>query len=354
MKARLHCTVCHKRIGFLRSLRDKEYCSVAHRRMMESSFERASSDEEILEDEFEDAWHGLSVPIQTKSSGNSGSAFAAVGLSMMAIIVMQYVNQAAPRPANDTRDSGLWSKVGGAISKIPLPKPQLRIQEDFRADLHQWIGDSRTFANDWSVQKGVAKVGSLRLWETSKSLKDYRFEFEGAVEKRSMGWTFRSSDTSNYYATKLVAGARGHSGSGPTGYSGSGPTHSGSGPTTEIVRYVMLNGKETARTSLPVPMEVAENVFYHVQVKVKGSKFITSVGGQIIDVWEDKMLAKGGVGFFNDPGSRSSLKWVAVSDPDQLGEKIKGMLAMGFILPPGEASGLVALPSVVPTVIFVQ
>ena len=93
-------------------------------------------------------------------------------------------------------------------------------------------------------------------------------------------------------------------------------------------------------------------MFYHVEVKVKGSKFITSVGGQVIDVWEDKMLAKGGVGFFNEAGARSSVKWVSVSDPDQLGEKLKGMLAMGFILPPGYASGLVPLPEIVPTVIM--
>ena len=43
----------------------------------------------------------------------------------------------------------------------------------------------------------------LRLWSRSTLLKNYQMEFQGQIEKKSLSWAFRASDSANYYAAKI-------------------------------------------------------------------------------------------------------------------------------------------------------
>jgi hypothetical protein len=194
------------------------------------------------------------------------------------------------------------------------------MSESFHSGLDQWrlaVHEAGLSGGDWSWSSGAVRPGRLRLWSETSKLSDYRFEFEGAIERKGMSWAFRASDGGNYYASKLVLDEKARSGK------------------AEIVRFVVVGGKESRRVTLPIPVTLAKDTYYRIAVKVKGDRFITSVGGQVIDTWQDARLRKGGVGFFNERGEIASIRTVLVSDPDRFLEKLKSYLQFGFIMPPG-------------------
>ncbi len=119
-----------------------------------------------------------------------------------------------------------------------------------------------------------------------------------------MSWAYRALDSGNYYGTKLTI------------------LKPGPGPNAGLVRYIMLNGREMDRVQLPLPISIAAGEPYRVRVKVSGDHFMTSVNGQVISAWSDQRLHRGGVGFFNEEGESSTLKWVSLSERDSLLGKV--------------------------------
>jgi hypothetical protein len=68
-----------------------------------------------------------------------------------------------------------------------------------------------------------------------------------------------------------------------------------------------------------------------VKVAIKGDRFITTVNGQVVDSWTDSRHRRGGVGFFSEPGEKAVLRWVAVSEPKSM---LQRLMSFGVILPP--------------------
>lgn len=67
-------------------------------------------------------------------------------------------------------------------------------------------------------------------------------------------------------------------------------------------------------------MQVRQDTIYRVRVDVRSSDFITTVQGQVVDVFSDDRLARGGVGFFSEASEDARLRWVEVSHQyDMLG-----------------------------------
>src|SRR5260370_36308581 len=59
---------------------------------------------------------------------------------------------------------------------------------------------------EWaSDAAGSARGRQLSLYRPSISMSDYRLDFLGRIDRRSLGWVFRATDSSNYYAAKLEA-----------------------------------------------------------------------------------------------------------------------------------------------------
>ncbi len=125
-------------------------------------------------------------------------------------------------------------------------------------------------------------------------MRDYTMEFLGQIERRSLNWTFRAKDLNNYYAMRIVI------------------TRGGPLPTGSIVRYMVINGKETGHKTLPLPLSIREDTVYRVRMDVRGSQFTTYVQGQVVDTFADDRLPEGGVGFWSPRGDRSLLRWVEV------------------------------------------
>ncbi len=178
----------------------------------------------------------------------------------------------------------------------------VELSDDFRQGLGEWSG-----VGDWSRgwtydPAGFIRPRQLALYTPSLSLEDYRFEFLGAIEKKSLSWVFRAADVMNYYAARLEV------------------TRGGPLPIVELVRYAVINGKADPRKSIPLPMQGRLDTIYRVRVDVLGNDFVTTVQGQVVDVFSDDRLPRGGVGFFSNTGEDARLRWIEVSHQyDMLG-----------------------------------
>jgi hypothetical protein len=150
--------------------------------------------------------------------------------------------------------------------------------------------------NSWKYDNlGGVKTGDLALYKPSKGLQDYHFHFTGEIEKKSLGWVFRAVDLQNYYAVKLQT------------------IKSGRIPTIALLRYSVINGKESRRTQVRLPMQVDRDTVYHVDMDVNGQLFTVSIQGHVVDFWSDGRLKAGAIGFFSGKGEQARLQAVRLT-----------------------------------------
>lgn len=178
----------------------------------------------------------------------------------------------------------------------------VELADDFRQGLGEWSGIGE-WAKGWTYDPlGFIRPRQLALFTPSLTLEDYRFEFLGAIERKALSWAFRAADVKNYYAARLEV------------------TRGGPIPTVELVRWAVINGKAGPRRSIPLPMQVRPDTIYRVRVDVRGNDYVTTVQGQVVDVFTDDRLPRGGIGFFSESGEDARLRWVEVSHQyDMLG-----------------------------------
>ena len=240
--------------------------------------------------------------------GNLGTVVLVAGAIAVLMIGLSQMSGPAtssrtgsPRAVNSPRPSS--HGFGETLNKLIQSKGSNYFREDFRAGLSNWEG-MREGSSDWTFHGNEARPSSLRIWKPSASLSNYEMEFMGQIDHKSMDWAFRAADPKNYYATKLVI------------------TRPGPLPNAGLVRFVVLDGRERERTELPLPLTLQRGVDYRVRLNVQGSRFLTSVNGQLVSSWSDDRLSRGGIGFFSDEGESALLKWVSISERDSLLAKI--------------------------------
>jgi hypothetical protein len=169
--------------------------------------------------------------------------------------------------------------------------------------MHSWGAAPRSFAPGWSRHTdGYTRPGDLALFGPSMNYKDYRLEFLGQIETRSIGFVVRAHDKENYQAMKLKV------------------LEDGLRPVIAMVHYAVVAGKKGAAVETPLSVMIHRNTPFRVSVDVKGNRLTASIEGQRIESWRDQMPARGGVGFFADAGERARLYWMKVSkNQDWLG-----------------------------------
>jgi hypothetical protein len=148
----------------------------------------------------------------------------------------------------------------------------------------------------WGSDPLNAHVGrQITIYRPSLKLSDYRIEFQGQIETKSLGWVFRAADPNNYYAMKLAI------------------VTPGASRGLALIKYVVRNGRETeaGRVSLNIPAR--NDTTYSIRTDVRGMKYSTYVQGQPVDVWTDDELKSGGVGFLNERLERARIKSVSIA-----------------------------------------
>ena len=148
--------------------------------------------------------------------------------------------------------------------------------------------------NDWSTDwNGAGSQGrQISILRPSLTLADYRMQFQGEIQNKSIGWIYRAANPKNYYASRLQI------------------TKSGLNPTVVIAHYAVINGEETQRTETPLPMPVHLDTVYKVRTDVFGSQFKIYLKDTLIDSWSDDRLKTGGFGLLSEPGDRAQLRLV--------------------------------------------
>jgi hypothetical protein len=227
----------------------------------------------------------------TPSAAAASSVFAVLFLcSAVGILFF------APSALSDHSPSFRWGNLRSAIRDRAV----LKLEDDFTAGLTRWMGPAG-WSTDWSYdQAGFLRPGKLAFLEQSMKLKNYRMEFMGQIERKSLGWTFRALDDRNYYVAKLTIAKP-------------GPL-----PLVDLIHYPVTDGKEGPKVRVNLPFSVRNDTLYQIEMNVKGDTFRASVNGHVVDSWTDKVLRAGGVGFFSGQGEASRVRWIRVSDKDDV------------------------------------
>lgn len=318
----MHCGYCKGKIGFWRSLSDREFCNDEHRRRGKTLSARNARESLIYGDE--ELYDLAQIDLRKKQKNSKFQAQVIVVLSTVMIAVLAFSAATGSTGSRGggpkgisltgelTRSTNPILAQANEYLKIIIPENSpVKIHEDFSEGVRGWIGAR---AGEWDSAKGQMRPNGLKIWKPSVRLADYRMEFEGQIEKNAMSWAFRAPDLRNYYAAKIVV------------------RNTGSLPTADIIRYAVLNGNEQDRLRLPLPISIRPDTLYHVQMSVRGNLFTTKVNGQIVDSWTDNRLKRGGVGFFSEKGESSAIHWVDVRE--ERDGIFSRLFAMGFFVSP--------------------
>jgi hypothetical protein len=181
-------------------------------------------------------------------------------------------------------------------------RASVQFTDTFRR-MEAWGSSAITLPAGWSRHPdGYVRTGQLALYRPAQAFADYRFEFFGEIEKKSMSWAVRARDTQNYYAMKMTV------------------IEPGLRPVIAVVHYPVVGGKKGQRVETPLSIMMHNHEPYHVTVDVKGNRVVTSIEGQEVDSWTDEALKVGGIGFFSEVGESARLYWMRVSkNQDWLG-----------------------------------
>lgn len=325
------CFLCGKKIGFLRSLADQQYCSAAHRREA-----RLASTQLLREEDELEPWSVEKSRIRKKagglagsSAGQTASAFAFLtvgGLLIAALMLMQQGNSSTTYPPALSLDSGgqrgFLERASDAVGEAIRSSAPVTLHHDFHAGFSDWatMALHSTVDDPRNWLASGAEPGTLRLWTRSLPLQNYQMEFQGQIEKRSLNWAFRATDQNNYYAGKLMI------------------YKPGPGSNAKLVRTVVQNGREVDESGSPLFVTLEKGVSYRVRVSVQDDHFLTYLNGQRIGDWTDHRLHRGGVGFIAYDDDPQQVAWINVSERDSFLGRVLAhfsfFVAPGIVPPP--------------------
>lgn len=326
------CFLCGKKIGLGRRLVDQQYCCAAHRKEAKLASAQAYREEDELEHwsvaRSKDKKKNSARPAPTAGQTASVFAFLTVGGLLVAALLLPGPGPGASFPQVSLDPSikrTLPTRAWDAVGEVVRSQAPVTLHHDFRSGFSDWrTVSSRPLVSsvagsderDWSggSRPVLPRAVSLRLWERSRSLQNYQMEFEGQMQGRSLSWAFRAANENNYYATKLVIAKP-------------GAEHNAG-----LVRYAVIDGRETAATRLPLPLSLERGADYRVRMTVQGDRFVTYLNGQVISTWTDNVLKRGGVGFFEDKGDPQNVAWISVSERDSFMGRMLAYFSL-FVMP---------------------
>jgi hypothetical protein len=175
--------------------------------------------------------------------------------------------------------------LGGARRREQAPPdetPAATINMGEAGWITEWVTDSI----------GSSHGRQLSLYRPSLAISDYRLVFSGRIERKSLGWVFRTADPKNYYVGKLQA--------------------SKPGGRLTLIRYGVVRGVEDPHIEIALP-QVSGAGALKVRLDAKRSRFTVYVQDQVVADWEDPRLKTGGVGFLSEREERGHVESVQIS-----------------------------------------
>jgi hypothetical protein len=190
-----------------------------------------------------------------------------------------------------------WMFPAAAALMIPVALLALRWTE--RSTRYE-TGPSATemgsagWITEWaSDSTGSARGRQISIYRPSVAMSDYRLEFTGRIERKSLGWVFRAVDSKNYYVSKLESVP----------------------PGMAITRFAVIRGVEGPHIQRMLPIAAGPAAGLKVRLDASGSRFTVYVQNQLVEDWEDGRLKTGGVGFLNERTEQGQVASVQISFP---------------------------------------
>jgi len=110
----------------------------------------------------------------------------------------------------DDRGSRRWLLLVGSAVLALLVLVTVRWTEQRSVAVAPDMETGTGWISEWaSDAAGSARGRQISLYRPSISMSDYRLEFLGRIDRKSLGWGFRAGDSANYYAGKLESSASG-------------------------------------------------------------------------------------------------------------------------------------------------
>ncbi len=240
----------------------------------------------------------------------------ALGLAILSILVVVGVLAAL------RAETGWLHTVSSFTTRTLRGREDPAPVEYFNGGLENWVsatvhstGEPLRFGTgEWSCSSTGADPGVMRVWRESFDVSDYDMSFHARMKVKAIGWAFRARDAGTFYGMKITV---------------AGP---GNDIISHLEHFVHQRGNELAHNRMPLPMIIAEGADCHVQVRVRGSRFTTSIDGQVVDMWTDDRLKSGGIGFFSEAGESSTISWVKLVERGTMAGRFSGYFSLAALL----------------------
>jgi hypothetical protein len=156
---------------------------------------------------------------------------------------------------------------------------------------------SAGWITEWaSDSAGSARGRQISLYRPSVSMSDYRLEFLGRIEHKSLGWVFRAADSRNYYVAKLEAAQP-------------------AARALTITHFAVIRGFEGLHIQRTLKLDPGAAGMLRVRLEARGPRFTVYVQNQVVEDWEDDRLKSGGLGFLNEREERGQVQSIQISFP---------------------------------------
>ena len=155
------------------------------------------------------------------------------------------------------------------------------------------MGGSDWIAEWASDPTGAARGRQIALYRPSLGGSDYRLEFLGRIERQSLGWVFRASDASNYYAVKLEANQP--------------------GALPAITHFAVVGGVEGPDTQRTLRLAPGADGMWKVGIEARGDTFTVWVQDRIVEEWKDDRLKAGALGFLHEKEEVGQVQSIRIS-----------------------------------------
>jgi hypothetical protein len=178
-------------------------------------------------------------------------------------------------------------------------RASVQVAEDFQSGMQKWGAAPGTLPANWRRSSdGYVQTGALALFAPTANYTDYKLEFFGQIESKSLAWVIRAKDEKNYHAMKFTT------------------IENGLRPIIAMVHYSVVDGVAGRKTQTPLNVMVHHNRPFQVAVTVRGKHLVTELDGEEVDTYREDALPVGGVGFFADAGEHARLYWARVTKND--------------------------------------
>lgn len=149
----------------------------------------------------------------------------------------------------------------------------------------------------WSLEWNDGENGrQVEVFRPSLTMSDYRFEFQGQIEAKALGWMFRAVNPRNYYAIKLeLIDVNGN-------------------PKAALTKVAFINGEETQKTQTILRTRVRAGMVFKVRTDVFGSAFRTYIQDEMVDTWIDDRLKMGGVGLLKEKDELADVRLIQLHE----------------------------------------